>query len=320
MAARPIILAVLAAALFAGEPANAAPLFSVELDFGGVEERGPEPITLNQETRSNIDEGNFDFESAFGAAGRGILRTSARATIFWPDIRGFPLCSGIPGGHCNRYSNEAIAFFRLDDVIITGPGGASEVSASLNLRLDGSTSANTFFTNPSTSFTSSAASANVDVSVAVGPSFRTRFDGSAQTFSSDLRGSRSESTGILTGFSGLLDLDLTTAAFMLPVDTFFPLFVSLGGSARIEVDVRGADPGLPVQRIAEAQSSFANSLSFPFSGPVFVLPTGFTANSESGLIRDNMWIGAPTSVPEPSALLLVALGLAALVAARRSLP
>ena len=57
----------------------------------------------------------------------------------------------------------------------------------------------------------------------------------------------------------------------------------------------------------------AFALSFPTDGsPVFVLPEGYTANSISGNIVDNVWVGA-SAVPIPGALWLMGSGLAGLV-------
>ena len=53
-------------------------------------------------------------------------------------------------------------------------------------------------------------------------------------------------------------------------------------------------------------TDFGDPLSFAPSGPVFDLPAGWTANSISGNIVDNRFVGA--AVPEPGALTLLASG------------
>ena len=53
-------------------------------------------------------------------------------------------------------------------------------------------------------------------------------------------------------------------------------------------------------------SDFGGTLSFAPSGPAFDLPPGWTANSVSGNIVDNRFVGA--AVPEPGGLTLLASG------------
>ena len=60
----------------------------------------------------------------------------------------------------------------------------------------------------------------------------------------------------------------------------------------------------------------------PTSGPVFNLTAGFTAFSLDGCIVDNRYLCAPSaaSVPEPTMLGFVGLGLAGLGVVRRTRP
>ena len=66
-----------------------------------------------------------------------------------------------------------------------------------------------------------------------------------------------------------------------------------------------------------AAGNFLNTVSLPLSGPVFNLPPGFTANSASGLIVDNRFVGGPQDVPAPATLALLAVGLVGVAATRR---
>lgn len=291
--------------------AYAAPLFAVELDFGGIDERSSEPLARSSEFFSPIVNGNFFFETMFGAAERGSLRASAHGNIFFPDMREVGTASV-------RTRGDAIVFFRLDDVIITGPGDSIETV--LNLHFSGGASANAFARNRDGARSEASASARVGVRAIVNG---VSFEGSQQTFSSADAGtligtSGSEATGILDGFVG--DGDLVSPLLVLPVGRDFTVFLELDVQAFTEVvfcvDVLvGTCPGLgglPVDRRAEAHSSFASTLSFPLSGPVFDLPDGFTVNSVSGLIVDNQWVGAQ-AVPEPSGAALLGLGLLSLL-------
>jgi hypothetical protein len=60
-----------------------------------------------------------------------------------------------------------------------------------------------------------------------------------------------------------------------------------------------------------------NTLAFPSSGPVFNLPTGYSAFIEGMNVVDNMVTGPTNPVPEPSSLAMLAIGLASLALIRR---
>jgi hypothetical protein len=64
---------------------------------------------------------------------------------------------------------------------------------------------------------------------------------------------------------------------------------------------------------SSATASFYNSLSFAKSGPVFNLPTGFSAFSTDGSIVDNAWVDpriavGPPAVPVPASILFLLTG------------
>jgi hypothetical protein len=63
-------------------------------------------------------------------------------------------------------------------------------------------------------------------------------------------------------------------------------------------------------------TNFGDPLSFATSGLVFDLPDGWTANSLSGNIVDNHYVGL-AAVPEPSGLTVLAIGACSLLAAAR---
>lgn len=118
--------------------ANAAALFAVELDFGDIDESSNAPLSRSSEFFSPIVAGNSYFRAAFAAADRGSLRAWAHGNIFFPDMRAVGTGSILNG-------TDAIAAFRIDDVIITGPMGSG--ATQLNLHLSGGVGANAFAQN-----------------------------------------------------------------------------------------------------------------------------------------------------------------------------
>lgn len=83
---------------------------------------------------------------------------------------------------------------------------------------------------------------------------------------------------------GLLDVTKT-----VPVDTPLSIFLTAGIEARLP-------QGMPGQ----IEASFTASLG---GSPVFLLPDGYVANSVSGQIEDNWYVGPVSSVvPEPTTL------------------
>jgi hypothetical protein len=109
--------------------------------------------------------------------------------------------------------------------------------------------------------------------------------------------------------NGAVSATLTSAVVTLP--TGVPLIVELELSGAAIASDTSSDP-----MTASSSLDFPNGLSFPTSGPVFILPAGFTVNSVDGQIVDNQFVPILPAVPAlggPAAALL-ALLLAALAA------
>jgi hypothetical protein len=94
----------------------------------------------------------------------------------------------------------------------------------------------------------------------------------------------------LTGFhsssgatnSPVIDTTLTSGAITLLTNTNLVVEMFLEGSV-VASDNHG--PGS-----ASAVVDFLDGMSFPTTGPVFILPAGYTANSVSGNIVDNLFV------------------------------
>lgn len=194
----------------------------------------------------------------------------------------------------DRFDAVAQVDLTFDDVIITGPGAS--VSTSIRLHMDGSVDSSTLLT---TSPGSDYASANLSAQVVVDDV--TRGDGSFFVDSQD-GVPHSGGAGWLASFDG--DDVLTTSAFTADTNVPFTVRLSAGLAARAGMDDQKSGQSL-------ATLDFANTFSFAEGEPVFVLPAGYTANSVSAGIVDNVYVG----VAEPTAAAPV--GLVALLSLHR---
>jgi hypothetical protein len=95
---------------------------------------------------------------------------------------------------------------------------------------------------------------------------------------------------------------------MLPVGSEFTVhvYVDAGTGSTAAVQGTPADENDFTLFLGEASSDFSVTVRFPASGPVFVLPAGYTVHSASAGIVDNAVV-----VPEPAGILLVATAAAA---------
>ena len=94
---------------------------------------------------------------------------------------------------------------------------------------------------------------------------------------------------------------------MFTVPTFVPVRFTM------QLNVRAGS----VQDGSSASASFSDTMGLPTSGPVFTLPEGYTVNSVDGLIQNNRFVDASTTVPEPGTLALLGVGALTLGVYRR---
>jgi hypothetical protein len=185
----------------------------------------------------------------------------------------------------------------------------AQVSVSAGLSLAGAASANAFyFNNPPCCSFSAGATGTAGFSgygvILSGPSgdstltsLNLMFDGTAGvSIGASLNGPSGTSTD---GWGGPGPLALVTSPLLVSAGDVITIGLSLAISASCSTDplVFGATC---------SASSNALSFSFPFSGPVFNLPAGWTANSVDGTIVNNAF------VPEPATAILLVGGLTVL--------
>jgi hypothetical protein len=100
--------------------------------------------------------------------------------------------------------------------------------------------------------------------------------------------------------STVIDTTLTSSALEVSTSSTIAVRLFLAGSV-IASDNAAAGS-------ASASLDLADGMAFPATGPVFILPGGFTANSVDANIVDNQ-LGAPPAVPAMSGLGRAILGL-----------
>ncbi len=234
--------------------------------------------------------GNESAESFVGPGAH--LGGKSEASVFWG-------ASGVIQDAAVVVHSQA--YFRLDDLIFSGPDIRVETRGHLKLS-----------EHTTVDRTAPSLFPLFNATVLAGAGFRGNLGGLL-----DFEGGAFERLGAPTsGFinSGIVptnysggDVILTTPPVTVP--TGVPIVYPLDFFATVIVQgvaqISGHGHGLV---------DASHSLEFPTDGPVFDLPPGFTVNSADGLIVDNRWVGAVTevSVPEPPTLVLLASALPAI--------
>jgi hypothetical protein len=246
-----------------------------------------------------------DAESAI--AGRGALSASAEGSLGSVTNPGVQASDLFIGGFGR-------AEFRLPDVTFSGPAPVgSTISAALSFDLSGSLGTSALHSFTSDAALISEASAGISGQIMEPTSFiGGSFGGQAKVVSKHLANATLTSSLNRDGVFGVESKTLPDAsiAFIMPTGGGFttdPLTVVIGKPMTLDVSlsVLGGttwDGTLTGGDIASGAADFAHTLSFPSSGPVFVLPSGFTVNSPSGLIVNNQYVtgAAPQDSTPPT--------------------
>ena len=237
-------------------------------------------------------------DTATAAAGAGVLRGSSLDIINYTN----PL-----GGQAGFVSEiETNSSFNLNGLRISGPAGT--ISVSFNVNVTGSL----------------AASAGVG---RAGQATVSLFGGQGSSFGGGgigVNGATLNSNGTFSGsgiFSGLSNAGNISAPFQTPLFQTFAGDPSLYFALQLHTTAFCAlSTGAFAGQNCTASSDWAHTISFPTNGPVMNLPAGYTVNSLDGSIVNNHFAPPPTTIPEPSTLLLFGSGLIAMAgAARRKL-
>ena len=221
--------------------------------------------------------------SASAQAGPGTCGAFARATLsvtspyYW-------------GG--GDLSANAKASFSLDDIRISGNGSANPdgmVPAALNLHYSGAIGAQAMASAPVGGRGNSLGYARVQMAGSVANIAMEGTIGTQQGCDSFTGCTFSyEPTGIFQGFTG--DNGVSSGVVYVRTNTPLGLSISVQAAGVCSGAISGGDGEHVVFIVADGLSAFVRTVSFPLTGPVFDLPDGFTANSESGLIVNNQYL------------------------------
>lgn len=288
-----ILAAVLAAVL--GPPAQAVPIYTARYVLDGVSS-GPQTSAVSAlaENSKTVVVGAQHIASSYGevmasASALG-LRAMSSSTVY------------LSGGHMG---SNASASFLFDDLVITNeadPGNNAPISVGFRFHLSGDLSLGAVGEPPALPNNSNV---QVTVSFGLGNSASLgatagricmRTDDSVPCFN----------TGV---FAGLQDAENINTEFITPtrqVHVGVPQYVGLV----LQVQSGAANLNVTPQTAA---ADFRNTLRFATGMPVFDLPDGYTANSVSAGIVNNIY----QPVPEPHTYAMLVGGLALLLLRRR---
>jgi hypothetical protein len=287
----------------AGAGAAATYLAGVGCNGPFQENEGPEDVSKDCR---NLVAGPFSPEPGFldsyarSDAGPGGLRVRSDADVG---------AAGVISGS-EAVGAQAWAEWTFDDFVVVGTGsGSIPILAALNLQVSGLLSPNVSDFDLAGPLTSTVG-ANAQFYLLID------IDGDDAGYGGV---SRSLSNGSLSELAeGLLEDhyssgedisdSITSSQVMVPVGSAFTVhvYVNAGTGASATIQGTPADENDFTTAVADATSDFSATVKFPTSGPVFVLPAGYTVHSASAGIVDNAVV-----VPEPAGIFLVATAAAA---------
>ena len=274
-------------------PAAATPFFEVSyadvannvVTEGADYKSGTIEQTVEGSYSLTTNGGQTFSQNAFAKAGPDGLRASTRATVM----------NTIAGNGIFLLDGDASADFTLDDVVFSGPAGGT-IPVTLLMRLDGTISTNVSGVNPGRDIATVLISGGIfDPAGLFSP---LRFSGTYR-LKNDSGTLSITRTGILSDYA--VENPPEISAPMLNVPTGRPLELFLSLETLVTV--------FPADVLTDAISDFSHTLSFPSSGPVFLLPPGYSVNSAEGGIVDNQYVTGPAAaVPAPSTIALMLIG------------
>ena len=313
-ALRTAVLTLLAASALpalVGSSVSAAPIYVAGVGCNGPFQSNQASTTVSSACDVSVP-GTFSpnqgtrLSTGSSSAGAGFLRMSSTAQVF---------ALGINGGPQNLVSTQAWGEWFYDDFIVLGTGSDSTpVLAALNLQISGILSSAVISDRAGSLMTSAATNPQFF--------FQIDLDEREAGFGQVIR--RNQDGVIVETVEGLLighyasgdDLadSITSSQLLLPVGTSFRVHVYANAAARASGSVSGspADEFDFADVAGLSISDFSATVQFPTTGPVFVLPPGYTVHSVSAGIVDNQVVGnqvEPPAVPEPSSLLLLGVGM-----------
>jgi hypothetical protein len=307
-----LFASLLLAGALAPAAARAAATYLAGVGCNGPFQENEGPGEVSKDCRELVagpffPEPGFLDSYARSAAGPGGLRVRSDA-----EIGG----GGVQGGS-ESVGAQAWAEWTFDDFVIVGTGTESvPILAALNLQVSGFLSPSILELDTEGPLTTSIG-ANAQFYLLID------IDGGDAGYGGV---SRSLSNGSLSEFAeGLLENhyssgeeisdSITSSQVMVPVGSEFTVHVYVNAGTTSSGAVHGtpADENDFTILLGEATSDFSATVKFPTSGPVFVLPAGYTVHSPSAGIVDNA-----VAVPEPAGIFLVATAAAAFCVRFRS--
>ncbi len=190
---------------------------------------------------------------------------------------------------------RSTAKFFFDDLVFTGPAGATEVTASVNFFVDGAIGGSRVIGGPNRTG---------EYSLTLFADNSLIGSGSVK---GDIAGSAIQNTGLFggTGTSSSVNGLFVSNSFTFSLGTAHSLqFNALATASAVSASTSLGPFGATASTLTV---DFANTTSL--GSTVFNLPDGFTANSQQSGIVNNSF-GVTATVPEPGTLELLGLGLA----------
>jgi hypothetical protein len=238
--------------------------------------------------------------TATSSAGPGFIRVRSQA-----DVLAFGTRSGF-----NLITAQAAGEWFYDDFIVRGPG-SSAIPAALNLLVSGFLGTATIDEQGGSLKSTGAANAQFFLQIELN-GMRAGF---GEIIRRETAGVNSQTVdGLFIGkFGSELSLTslITSSELMLPVGSVFSVHVLANAGSNASGRVTGEpDDEFDFTDVGSlATSDFSSTVQFPTTGPVFVLPPGYTVESVSAGIANNRVLAPPQAVPEPSTLPCLVLAL-----------